>query len=60
MGLCPACSRRIETNRHGRPQLFLEHVVAVAQYVREAFPSVHVIMWDDMLRAVDTSVLLGE
>jgi hypothetical protein len=37
----------------------LEHVVAVAQYVREAFPSLRVIMWDDMLRAIDTSVLLG-
>lgn len=59
MGLCPACSRRIETSKYGRPQLFLEHVVTVAQYVREAFPSVHVIMWDDMLRSVDTSVLLG-
>ncbi|KAJ4444349.1 hypothetical protein ANN_06141, partial [Periplaneta americana] len=58
MGLCPACSRRIETNKCGRPQLFLEHVVAVAQYVREAFPSLRVIMWDDMLRTVDASVLL--
>lgn len=59
MGLCPACSRRIETSRFGRPQLFLEHVVAVAQHVREAFPSVRLIIWDDMLRAVDTSVLIG-
>lgn len=59
MGLCPACSRRIENSKCGRAQLFLEHVVAVAQYVREAFPSLRVIMWDDMLRAVDTSVLLG-
>lgn len=59
MGLCPACSRRIENSKCGRPQIFLEHVVAVAQYVREAFPSLRVIMWDDMLRAVDTSVLLG-
>lgn len=58
MGLCPACSRRIETSKCGRPQLFLEHVVAVAQYVREAFPSLRVIMWDDMLRTVDTSILL--
>nr|CAD7196503.1 unnamed protein product [Timema douglasi] len=60
MGLCPTCVRRTQSNKHGRCQLFLEHVLAVAQFVQDTYPTLRVIMWDDMLRGVDTSILLGE
>nr|CAD7399224.1 unnamed protein product [Timema cristinae] len=58
MGLCPTCVRRTQSNKHGRCQLFLEHVLAVAQFVQDTYPTLRVIMWDDMLRGIDTSILL--
>nr|CAD7457847.1 unnamed protein product [Timema tahoe] len=59
MGLCPTCVRRTQSSKHGRCQLFLEHVLAVAQFVQDTYPTLRVIMWDDMLRGIDTSVLLA-
>ncbi|XP_063234522.1 hexosaminidase D-like isoform X2 [Bacillus rossius redtenbacheri] len=58
MGLCRTCARRVQASKHGRCQLFLEHLVAVAQFIRDTYPSLRIIMWDDMLRPIDTSVLL--
>lgn len=38
-------------------QLFLGHVTKVARGVREAWPHLKVIMWDDMLRGMDQETL---
>uniref|UniRef100_A0A8C7N5A2 beta-N-acetylhexosaminidase n=1 Tax=Oncorhynchus kisutch TaxID=8019 RepID=A0A8C7N5A2_ONCKI len=40
-------------------QLFLSHVTRVAKGVREAWPNLNMIMWDDMLRGMDHDTLKG-
>ncbi|XP_041714600.1 hexosaminidase D isoform X1 [Coregonus clupeaformis] len=40
-------------------QLFLSHVTRVAKGVREAWPNLNMIMWDDMLRGMDHNTLKG-
>lgn len=57
MGLCQACSKRVQNNKHGKVGLYLEHVTDVAQYIKETFPTLKIIIWDDMLRNVDVSIL---
>ncbi|XP_026470991.1 hexosaminidase D [Ctenocephalides felis] len=51
MGECPRC-RNIP-----RDDLFISHVLAVAQIVRRRWPGVRPIIWDDMLRHIDVHVL---
>lgn len=41
-------------------QLFLSHVTRVAKGVREAWPNLNMIMWDDMLRGMDHDTLKGQ
>ncbi|KAJ8664476.1 hypothetical protein QAD02_006138 [Eretmocerus hayati] len=57
LGLCPACTKRASLNKHGKAALFLEHVVAVAQFVKETYPYLRIVMWDDMLRSINLQVL---
>nr|CAD7447511.1 unnamed protein product [Timema bartmani] len=44
LGECPRCRNQM------RESLFLAHVTRVATYVRQHYPSVTPIIWDDMLR----------
>lgn len=59
LGLCAVCSKRASSSKHGKAGLFLEHVVAVAQFIKETYPYLKIIMWDDMLRSIDLQVLNG-
>lgn len=52
MGECELC--RLEIHDH----LFLKHVKNVAEIVHLKYPSVRIIVWDDMLRHISTDVLL--
>ncbi|XP_015191125.1 PREDICTED: hexosaminidase D-like isoform X1 [Polistes dominula] len=57
LGLCSVCTKRAAASKHGKSSLFLEHVLAVAQYIQETYPYLKIIMWDDMLRSIDLRVL---
>ena len=59
LGLCAVCSKRANSSKHGKAALFLEHVMAVAQFIKETYPHLKIIMWDDMLRNIDLQVLKG-
>lgn len=59
MGLCPSCERRIQTCKNGKADLFLEHIMNVAQFIKDHYPNLKIIIWDDMLRNIDTAVLQG-
>ena len=59
LGLCPVCTKRVGSSKHGKSILFLEHVLAIAQYVKETYPCLKIIIWDDMLRSIDVQVLKG-
>lgn len=41
-------------------QLFLGHVLKVAKAVKEAWPHMTIIMWDDMMRGMSQDTLKGE
>lgn len=59
MGLCASCSKRLQTNKHGKASLYLDHVVEVAQYIKDNYPNLQIIIWDDMLRNIDINILQG-
>lgn len=60
MGLCPACQKRVQTSKYGRAGLYLDHVTEVAQYIKDNYPNLKIIIWDDMLRNIDLHILQGE
>lgn len=41
-------------------QLFLSHVTKVAKAIKEAWPHMTIIMWDDMMRGMSQDLLKGE
>lgn len=41
-------------------QLFLSHVTKVAKAIKEAWPQMNIIMWDDMMRGMSQETLKGE
>lgn len=41
-------------------QLFLSHVTKVAKAIKEAWPHMTIIMWDDMMRGMSPDILKGE
>lgn len=45
---------------HSIDQLFLSHVTKVAKGIRETYPRLGVIMWDDMLRNMTSDTITGE
>lgn len=59
LGLCPNCSKKVQNSKHGKATLYLDHVTSVAQYIKETYPHLKVIIWDDMLRNIDLSILQG-
>lgn len=59
MGMCSTCERRAQCCKNGKADLFLEHVTNVAQYIKDYHPSLKIIMWDDMLRNIDTKIIQG-
>ena len=59
LGLCSVCIKRAASSKYGKPSLYLEHVLAIAQYVQETYPYLKIIIWDDMLRSIDLQVLNG-
>lgn len=57
MGMCTTCIKRLETCKNGRAELFLEHIMTILQFIKETYPTLRVMMWDDMLRGIDLNIL---
>ncbi|CAH0564501.1 unnamed protein product [Brassicogethes aeneus] len=57
MGLCNSCQKRIQNGKYGRHGLYLDHVTEVAQYIRDNYSNLKIIIWDDMLRNIDANVM---
>jgi hypothetical protein len=65
MGLCDTCRAKMsqmpQVNSHvARDRLFLEHVTSVLQWLKKKYPSLQLLMWDDMLRHMDPILLQGK
>lgn len=59
LGLCSVCAKRAAASKYGKSSLYLEHILAIAQYIQETYPYLKIIIWDDMLRSIDLQVLNG-
>lgn len=57
IGVCPLCEERLARDQLTREQLFLQHVRNVAQHVRDNYPAVTPVVWDDMFRYTDLTTL---
>ncbi|XP_068155370.1 hexosaminidase D [Drosophila tropicalis] len=51
LGECPACRQRMPN------ELFLSHVISLAHFVRQRWPQLQVVIWDDQLRQMALSEL---
>lgn len=54
MGYCERC------NLVPKDKLFLDHIMAVLKHLRENHPDVQPIMWDDMIRSINSDTLKGK
>lgn len=45
---------------HSIDKLFLSHVTKVAKSIRETYPNLGVVMWDDMLRNMTSDTIKGK
>jgi len=59
LGLCSVCTKRAAASKYAKSSLYLEHILAIAQYIQETYPYLKIIIWDDMLRSIDLQVLNG-
>ncbi|KAK6982589.1 hexosaminidase D-like isoform X1 [Biomphalaria glabrata] len=59
LGLCEACTQRMIKESLTKDQLFFEHVRNVAKHIKAHYDSITVIIWDDMLRYSEMSIILN-
>lgn len=57
LGMCQACMKRSQNNKYGKAALYLDHVVEVAQFIKENYPNLKIIIWDDMIRNIELKIL---
>ncbi|XP_071443606.1 hexosaminidase D-like [Hetaerina americana] len=60
MALCERCQAQVvlEKPENRKSRLFLNHVLAVAKFIQNTYPSLGIIIWDDMLRGMSTEILM--
>lgn len=58
LGLCESCLS--EDNKYQKYFLFLNHLNSVCQYIKTYYPSLKIIIWDDMIRSIPLNILNGE
>ena len=49
----------METAGLDKTDVFFQHVSSVQRYIHEAFPTLRVIMWDDMFREASADAIAG-
>lgn len=52
IGECSRCLEIMAKRQWSKRQLFLDHVSAVVKYVKEKYPELTVLMWDDEFRDI--------
>ena len=59
LGVCEKCLKRQTEDGVTPDQLFFSHVKNVAQHIRDYYPNITPIVWDDMFRNLNTQLLKG-
>lgn len=60
LGVCERCKKKMLIENWTPPQLFFAHVRRVCLYIKQKYPHLTIIMWDDMLRFLEQPVLSGK
>ncbi|KAK9502167.1 hypothetical protein O3M35_012751 [Rhynocoris fuscipes] len=64
LGECPLCRKKLSNYKWSRSALFLDHLSTIARYVKDHYPGLTSLVWDDQLRTLSVSELdewkLGE
>lgn len=56
LGECTRCMDAMAKHKWGKRQLFLNHVTKVAKYIKEKYPHITILMWDDEFREIESQV----
>ena len=56
LGECTRCMDIMAKQQWERRQLFLNHVSKIAKYIKEKYPHITILMWDDEFRETDSQV----
>lgn len=57
LGVCERCKKKMILENWTVQQLFFAHIRAVCLYIKQKYPHLTIIMWDDMLRFLEMPVL---
>lgn len=58
IGECSRCLDLMTKRQWGKKQLFLDHVSKVARYVKDKYPELTVLMWDDEFREISPQEII--
>lgn len=53
VGSCNRCYDRMLKHGWSKVRLFLDHIVTVAKHIKQTYPGVKVLIWDDLLRNIE-------
>ncbi|KAF8791839.1 Hexosaminidase D like protein [Argiope bruennichi] len=57
LGQCNRCKEKMEAQKWKKEHLFLDHVTRIVRRIREINQDIGIIIWDDMMRDIDVSIL---
>ncbi|KAI4486939.1 hypothetical protein M0802_012196 [Mischocyttarus mexicanus] len=57
---CTRCIELINKNNWNKKQLFLDHVSKVAKYIKNKYPQLTVLMWDDEFREISPQEIIDK
>ncbi|XP_032682535.1 hexosaminidase D-like isoform X1 [Odontomachus brunneus] len=60
IGECSRCLDVMAKKQWGKRQLFLDHVSTVVRYIKEKYPELTVLMWDDEFREISPQEIIDK
>ncbi|PRD31441.1 UNVERIFIED_CONTAM: Hexosaminidase D [Trichonephila clavipes] len=57
LGQCNRCKEKMMAQKWKKEHLFLDHITRIVHRIREINKEIGIIIWDDMMRDIDISIL---
>lgn len=57
IGVCERCQKKMASEKLSSQQMFFAHIHAVVTYLKTHYSHITVLMWDDMMRFTELSIL---
>ncbi|KFM76323.1 Hexosaminidase D, partial [Stegodyphus mimosarum] len=58
LGQCVSCKEKMKAENWKKEHLFLDHMCRIIKKIREKYPNIEIIIWDDMMRDIDVNILI--